>query len=56
MGPAAAERFGVHWLHEVVKQEEEEAPQHHQAHHGHEDEAANDEGVHDLWGRKNEIS
>lgn len=56
MGPAAAERFGVHWLHEVVKQEEEEAPQHHQAHHGHEDETANDEGVHDLWGRKNERS
>lgn len=41
---AAVERLGIHRLHEVVNQEQEQAPKEDQAHHSQEDEAANEEG------------
>lgn len=49
---AAVERLGIHRLHEVVNQEQEQAPKEDQAHHSQEDEAANEEGVHNLQGRE----
>lgn len=48
--PAAAQRLGVHRLCEVVKQQKEQAPKEDQGHHSQEDEAADEEGVHDLQG------
>lgn len=42
------ERFGIHRLHEVVNQEQEQAAKYDQAHHSQEDKAADKEGVHDL--------
>lgn len=55
---AVVERFGVHRLHEVVNQEQEQAPKCHQAHRGQEDAAADKEGVHDLQrnGKKSHFS
>lgn len=53
---AAVERLGIHRLHEVVNQEQEQAPKEDQAHHSQEDEAANEEGVHNLQGRETQRS
>lgn len=48
--PAAVQRLGIHRLCEVVKQQKEQAPKEDQGHHSQEDEAADEEGVHDLQG------
>lgn len=53
---AAVERLGIHRLHEVVNQEQEQAPKEDQAHHSQEDEAADEEGVHNLQGRETQRS
>lgn len=53
---AAVERLGIHRLHEVVNEEQEQAPKEDQAHHSQEDEAANEEGVHNLQGRETQRS
>lgn len=53
---APVEWLGIHRLHEVVNQEQEQAPEEDQAHHSQQDEAANEEGVHNLQGRETQRS
>lgn len=53
---APVEWLGIHRLHEVVNQEQEQAPEEDQAHHSQQDKAANEEGVHNLQGRETQRS
>lgn len=53
---SAVEWLGIHRLHEVVDEEQEQAPEEHQAHHSQEDEAPDEEGVHNLQGTETQRS